>query len=147
MGVETTDIQWSPTYSVGVAFIDDQHKDLVALLNDFNAAYRAGSDRAQLEVLCTKLTKYAERHFRDEEELMRASAMPPAEVSRHMSEHVWLVEQIFQVYSEIQSEARRGADEMAAFLQRWLLSHVLQSDKAYAEYVTELKDFKPEWAR
>ncbi len=139
--------EWSQKYSVDVPYIDDQHKQLLAIIDNFNDEYANDKTIAGLSRICTKLIKYAECHFRDEEELMSRTPYPLDKIAQHKKMHEKLVEDIFKINEELVSDVRRAPEAMKSFLENWLLAHILSADKDYQSFVKHLPDFQPTWKR
>ena len=63
-------IDWDPSFSVGVATLDKQHRQIVDMINlllsDLDATVRSET----ISDLLTKLTTYASNHFKTEERLL-----------------------------------------------------------------------------
>lgn len=64
-------ITWNDdVYSVGIRKMDDQHKQLIGLLNALHARKKSGDGEFLMNVLTT-LIHYTRKHFVDEEKLLR----------------------------------------------------------------------------
>ena len=71
-------MEWDDRLSVGVASIDDQHKQLIKLVNTLYQALQNGQGN---EVLCqtyADLVDYTLTHFSHEEAMMREAGYPGA---------------------------------------------------------------------
>ncbi len=69
-------MQWNDSLSVNIKEVDDQHKKLVAIINELHDAMRAGSGNAVLGNIFSKLTQYVASHFATEEKLMSTHNYP-----------------------------------------------------------------------
>ena len=78
-------IVWDERYSVPDPHIDDQHKVLVALVNDVFEARERGWAVDERRNLLGLILSFLEKHFSDEEALMRRAAYPelPAQLADH----------------------------------------------------------------
>ncbi|MFN3533222.1 MAG: hemerythrin domain-containing protein, partial [Candidatus Brocadia sp.] len=63
-------IVWSENFSVGVRVLDDQHKQIVTLINILIEMSDAKIDSEIISDTLTKMTQYAINHFSKEEEYM-----------------------------------------------------------------------------
>lgn len=86
-------IPWSHLYDIGVAKIDEQHKGLTVTISNFHEAVKAGHSKEKVFFLLNSLVRYAEEHFKDEEELMAAARFP--ELAKHKLEHEKLTVTVF----------------------------------------------------
>lgn len=125
-------IPWSNELSVGIEEIDEQHKVLVALLNEMNAATqeRLGQDKAA-EVL-SKLIEYARIHFAVEESLMRILNYPAYE--DHKMRHQNLMRNALDLIQKAENGKLSVGIELQFFLKNWLTKHIQESDKRYTEH-------------
>ena len=56
-------INWSDNYSVKVAKFDNQHKNLVNMINEMHEAMRSGRGKDALKPILQKLVNYTVQHF------------------------------------------------------------------------------------
>ncbi|OKY75864.1 MAG: hypothetical protein BM485_05875 [Desulfobulbaceae bacterium DB1] len=136
--IPVTKIFWKSDYSVNSQYIDHQHQKLLGIVNDFNEALAAGKGEKIAYSLLNRLVQYAEEHFRDEEKLMRMARYPTDELDRHIKEHEKLTEEIFQHTENWSSYRAESLPRIGEFLKKWLLDHILTSDKKYAQYVVHI---------
>ena len=72
----TAGIDWKPFYSVSDSFLDDQHKEIIGLVNDLYVAIERGNDDGVLKPLLEKFAHYAKEHFDCEERIMLEHGYP-----------------------------------------------------------------------
>ena len=125
-------MEWQDSFSVGIDEVDDQHKTLVALLNQLHAAIRdrRGSDACR-ETL-DRLAEYTVTHFRLEESLMKASNY--AGFAGHKQQHEDLIAQIAILRGKLDEHDTSISFELLHFLQVWLTKHINESDKRFGAY-------------
>jgi hemerythrin len=129
-------MEWNDRYSVGVAVFDDEHKKLVAILNELHASVTAGVDKLALQRVSDKLVEYTLMHFRHEETYFEDWAYPGAE--RHMAMHSRLRQQVFEYRKQIlEMDSMDLALEMLDFLKNWLTQHIMVEDRKYGVYLHE----------
>ena len=128
-------VAWNDALSVGVQEIDEQHKELVSLLNALHQAVveHHGSDACN-DIL-RRLVEYTRIHFAVEESLMRILAYPDFE--RHKGEHEALTAQVIDLQKRLASGKASITFELLHFLKVWLTKHILHSDKLYGAYFLE----------
>jgi hemerythrin-like metal-binding protein len=136
------EIRWDKRYSVGCEYIDIQHRNLVGIVNDFFRAVRQEGDREMLASILTRLVRYAEEHFQDEERLAAAAGFPADKLEVHKREHEKLTLAIFHIAELYGSRAdlQKSVEETATLLKRWLLDHILDADMQEAPYLSRLDD-------
>lgn len=126
-------LNWKEAYSVGSTEIDDEHRHLFAIINDFYDRQYTGTSIADIEKLLTQLVFYAEDHFQHEEQIMATANYPKLEA--HHAEHEQLVHNIFDLAHSIESGHDTVDQQTLAFLKNWLLDHILQHDMEFADYL------------
>jgi len=130
-------VTWNESYSVGLELIDNQHKELVKMVNSLFAGCKQGVVSADIAYLRTisKALEYARIHFSDEEKYMSLVKYPKLE--EHKKEHEEFVVEI-KASMKLFEEGKTEPIDMANFLKNWLLNHIAISDKQYAPYFKNL---------
>jgi len=127
-------MEWKKDYSVGVAIFDDEHKKLIAIINQLHDVFTAGVDRRALEQISDSLVEYTLMHFRHEEMYFDDWAYPSA--SEHIAVHAELRRQVFEYRKQImEKEPWDLAQELTLFLRDWLLNHILVDDRKYGAFL------------
>ena len=130
-------IDWSDEYSIGIPRIDAQHKFF------FEAVHRLEkeclADKGEHVVLETLvfLENYVRGHFQTEEAFMREHEYP--HIKEHRQLHVEFLERYLELIGEFKETgpSQRLAERTGKMVQGWLVDHIAQADRAYAEHVRE----------
>lgn len=130
-------ITWTEKMSVGVGGLDEDHKKLLAILNDLHDGIAAGQGTERLGRVLDALVKYTGEHFAHEEELFAQTGYPGA--AQHIQEHHTLTKLVL----EIQARYNRGmfdalSMETLDFLKDWLETHMQGSDKKYKAHLNAM---------
>ncbi len=128
-------LEWDDTLSVQVEEIDDDHRKLVALFNELEAAVARGDDPLYLEALLEELIAATEWHFRHEERLMLRHGYPEQEA--HSKEHRELVNALRALHRERLQQGRPLAEADVEHLEHWLTGHILGSDMELGAWLAE----------
>jgi hemerythrin len=129
-------IRWEDRFLVGQAQVDEEHRYLFQLINDFHDAFVEDHDRARVLLLLNCLVEYAERHFANEEALMQMSGYPG--IDAHRAHHEQLFEQIFQLNARFQDRAVNPTHATVQFLRNWLTDHILHEDLLFGAHLKKL---------
>ena len=78
---------WCEMFSVNVPYIDNQHRKLLEIINDFHAALKEKKAENIVFQTLNSLISYAEKHFQDEEKLMEEAKYPPDDFKEHKKIH------------------------------------------------------------
>lgn len=120
-------IIWRDAMSIGQQTIDDDHKILFAIINEFEAS----PDFAHAELAAKKLYKYTQEHFRREESMQQMMRYPDAEA--HRQAHADILASLTGVIKN-HFLNKEGADQAAAIarltglMRSWIVDHVIATD-------------------
>jgi methyl-accepting chemotaxis protein len=129
---ENVFIQWSDELSVGDPEIDQQHQELVRMINALHDSIMSRSTHAVMQGLLDKLIAYTQKHFSHEEQRMKAGRYP--RLAEHQALHADLIDKVSDLYSKFKS-GKHIHMELLRFLKSWLVNHVKNNDKDYAPYL------------
>ncbi len=132
-------IEWKDEYSVGITHIDQDHKKLISLLNQFTIAYdHAMSEDFEKEAL-EELISYTKYHFEREEKLMRDNDYP--DFDAHKAKHQEMIEQVNKFVELYNKKGHNALKEISDYLTVWLINHINGTDKEYSKYLNS-RDIK-----
>jgi hypothetical protein len=140
---------WNDSFETGLTDIDQQHRQLVALLNLLASQVAYKSDGVQLRHILDELMRYTVYHFQAEEHIWHSHVAGTEEEIRHRQVHAGFIDTIRGL---IDQQSVRPLDELVqetlAFLASWLASHILESDKRMAFTVQAIQaGLPPDQAR
>lgn len=126
---------WSEDLAIGVGSIDQQHRELFQRFEDLVEACRQGQGRSRLIELHAFLGEYVERHFADEEALMRSRNYPLA--ADHAEQHAKFRQQMASLNAVLASHGPTIAMlvETNQQVMTWLAEHIRKSDRALAAHL------------
>ena len=127
-------IQWKPEYFVGNKDIDEQHKVLFTMLNDF---YHQDNKESAI-MLFHNLSSYIDLQFESEENLLRQINYPDTEI--HMKEHKELKDNFLMLSEKLDNYDLDAQHKIAMFIYTWLSKHILKSDMAYKAYALSIEE-------
>jgi len=132
-------VPWNPSFETGVAIIDQQHRQLVKLLNDLAHQYVYGLEPDQLERIIDGLVEYTVYHF-DTEEALWADVFADDEwFTRHQRSHNGFVEKVRSLQRQASDDAGLSTvDDLLSFLVSWLAHHILHDDKSMSVVLLEV---------
>lgn len=128
-------IAWDDKFSVNVAEIDKQHKEIFKITNNLLNAIADGTGNEIVGDILGKLTDYISMHFKTEENYFDKFSYPKS--FSHKEEHQTFVLKV----SEFKKSFEKGREslyvEVTNFILNWLMSHLLLSDKEYTKFFSE----------
>ena len=123
---------WNDKYSVGVRDLDNQHKQLINLLNELYEAMQNSSAPDKLGKIINQLATYTKVHFTSEEKYMEQYNYPG--LAAQKAEHAKFIEKVNNFKSDFESGKLALSLNVASFVKDWLTSHIEGSDKKYGPF-------------
>ena len=123
-------IDWSDEYIVEIEILDEQHRNLVAIINKFEDARRRGKGARIMTQILNEIAGYTQEHFACEERMMEEAGY--AHLKKHQSQHRQLLQRIERLQFDFQQGNRRITVEVGELFQYWVTSHILKHDKEYS---------------
>jgi len=127
-------LKWSSRYSVHVQEIDEQHKNLIKLINEMYDAMQARKGTELLEAVLTEFVQYTVYHFNTEERLLRKFGYPDYDV--HKAMHDALSAKARDAKYSFDRGIKPTNIEVMLLLTNWLNVHILEEDQKYVPYVS-----------
>lgn len=124
--------EWSDDYNIGIQEIDEQHKVLVAMLNELHRAIVEHHGKDTSRQILDQLADYTRTHFLLEESLMRLINYPGFEI--HKQQHEDLISQVKDLQNKLDHEGAAITFELLHFLKVWLSQHINESDKRFGTF-------------
>jgi diguanylate cyclase (GGDEF)-like protein/hemerythrin-like metal-binding protein/PAS domain S-box-containing protein len=129
-GIQDEWIVFDDSHLVGIFEIDEQHRNLVRLLNRLNSIWLAGCSAECLLHIFDELVQATVDHFATEERYMALFAYP--ERKQHITEHALLADEAARLRSRLSD----GGELLAMqTIKDWLLNHIVYSDKRLGRYL------------
>lgn len=125
-------INWTESLSVKIDSIDDQHKKLIDLMNDFYENVTKRSNNESILKLIDGMKKYTLTHFNMEEKYMVQFKYP--HYLQHKKEHDFFIEKVNALENKIKKGTVIVSYEITAFLKDWLKNHIQNTDKQYTAF-------------
>lgn len=126
--------EWADDMVIDGGALDDDHKQLIALVNDLHTATSQGLGQDIVGHVMDQLVTYTEQHFAREERLMAAARF--AKLGEHQRLHQTLVEQLHALQARYRGGSITTAAQLSTLLRDWLSLHIRRSDR-------ELRDVLP----
>ena len=125
-------MQWDSSLDVGVAAMNQEHQEILAVMNRIYDLDAQGTHGQPINNLVAELGQVCTRHFADEERYMERIGYP--ELDRHRQLHARLLGQFDQHAQAIKAAHGRPPAEFFNFLKFWLSSHIRGIDVKYGSH-------------
>ena len=126
---------WNQRLSVGVEEIDRQHKQLVGVLNQLLGMEGVTVDSETISDTLTRMTEYADYHFKSEEAFMQKYAYP--EYEAHRLEHIAFMRKTAELAMGTMAYKKSIPTDLLEYLKSWLVEHILVTDMKYKPFFEE----------
>lgn len=132
-------VQWRDSLNLGIASIDDQHKELFSRTNELLNACNTGKGNEEVGKLIDFLEDYVVTHFRDEERLQLKLNYP-----KH-KEHKVLHDNFIKEVKGLKERFFNGGSTLTLTIEinkkviDWLINHIGKMDREFGNYIEEQK--------
>lgn len=127
-------------HKIGIEEIDDQHKQLAALLNELYRVMSVTQHFEEIEDIVTKIMNYAHLHNHTEEQLFMKYNYPGKLV--HIQAHRSFMDRMAVAGKEYETAFKDGDGNIGSAtvkiwwtIKTWYEEHILNEDKAFGEWV------------
>ncbi len=128
-------IIWNDDLSVGIRQIDDQHKELIRLINLLNESIILKNDNKISGEIINDLINFVEYHFSYEENLFLTHGFSESE--SHLKMHKYLKNQVLKIQYSYNFGKTDASAELLNLLKDWLINHLINVDKRYGKFLNE----------
>lgn len=126
---------WSSKLQTSINEIDNQHKELVRLINLLHRAMRMQKGAGEVGGILKDLSEYTVFHFDYEEKLFKKYEYP--EYRNHKKIHEDLVGQVVAFQNDFNNGKATITMDLMDFLTEWLKTHIMKTDMAYAPFLKD----------
>lgn len=126
-------IPWRTSYETGVAMLDEQHKQLIGIINRLYSVIRNKEGAGDLQAVFEELAAYATTHLEVEENLLSEHNYPDLE--NHRQRHGEYIARVGELRQGLESADEKLVVEVYAYLRQWWLHHIVVEDKAYGPHL------------
>lgn len=141
--------KWDKCYTTGIDEVDEQHQYLVEIINRYGELIAKNSISIQdIRMALFELSRYAEFHFKEEENLMRSAGVYSEHIEEHVKVHRAFMADIIGMQAFISDENKKASEHLLNFLIHWLAYHILGIDQNMSRQVKQIEagvDPKTAW--
>ena len=119
-------IEWKPEFSVGVASVDHEHSELIALINELHETMRKGGTHDTVVETLGEIYAHISAHFALEEKIMRDANY--SDLSAHKEDHESLLDQLLDIIDGVEEDGSYQEKELSEGLEQWFSEHFRTHD-------------------
>lgn len=129
-------MKWKEEYATGVDRIDEQHKMIFKMAEDFRAALDEGGGMSVYSTLLDALNLYCDGHFGFEEECMHKYECPVAQ--KNKKAHTGFLDTLSGFQQRFKSNGYDSGDarKLVDTIDLWLADHICNIDVHLKNCVT-----------
>jgi hemerythrin len=134
MEVSMALISWNDSLCVKVREIDQQHKQLISMINELHDTMKQGKSKDVIDKILEGLFNYSVTHFKTEENYFDRFGY--AEKENHKMEHAAFIKKIAD-FNKVDNAKHGLSIEIMNFLSDWLKNHIKVVDMKYSQFFNE----------
>lgn len=119
-------VEWRPEFSLGVPAVDEEHRELINLINDLHANLFLDDARMTILDFLGELYARISAHFALEEKLMREQDYD--EYADHKADHERLLDEIRGLMDGYEDGSYVDLERFAQALEHWFTEHFKTRD-------------------
>lgn len=119
-------IEWNDKFATGMSGIDNEHEELIAMINSFYLKHSENSDKHELVNILNNIYSAIHAHFMLEERLMKKNGYDDYE--NHKNDHARLLDEIRDITMNFEQASDFDEQELKLKLNDWFLIHFKTHD-------------------
>jgi len=136
------ELVWDKGMSVGIDSLDNDHKQLIAILAQLMSAKNNRLEQDSIYEVFEQLECYCQLHFTKEEAFL--AKINYQQLASHKLSHQAFIKKIPQLkqqwFAEV-ADQEAVKDKIILFLQQWLIKHILEEDLDYVPAIHCYNEF------
>lgn len=128
-------ILWDESFSVGVRNLDEQHKQIIMMVNTLIEMNNTNVDSEIISDTLTKMTRYTTDHFNKEEQYLLEYSYP--EYSLQKKQHQEFKRKTADFCMETMAHNTAVPIAIFMYLKSWWMNHILKEDMKYKKFLNE----------
>ncbi len=119
-------IEWKDEFSVGVAAVDLEHRELIALINALDADMQEYATQSTVVQALGEIYARISAHFALEEKIMRDADYGGYET--HKQDHEALLDELLDIIDGVDDAGRYDRAALSSNLESWFSEHFQTHD-------------------
>ena len=126
---------WLGAFETGNAKVDDEHRELLADMNDLSSCLTEGREWSRIVASSKQLRDKCVAHFRNEREVLKESRY--GKLAANEKQHRYIEQQLDDVIACVDAVARPSRAEVEAiiYLRSTLIHHFFRYDLAFKSHL------------
>jgi hemerythrin-like metal-binding protein len=131
----TIGIEWDDRYLTGIDHLDDQHKELIRVINTICRGISGDGQEEKnfFRQSVFRLSQYLKYHFGEEQQFMERTNYP--DISAHVKQHENFMIEMFELIKRAEMDRFFSPAAMIRYLRDSILTHITIIDRKYATFI------------
>ncbi|MBH9552079.1 bacteriohemerythrin [Inhella gelatinilytica] len=130
--------EWTPDMEIDGGAIDDDHRQLIALINQLHEHTVAGRGHVVVGQVLEKLIRYTQEHFQREEAVMATVDYPLT--AEHHHQHERFADRMQELHHLHASHSLAVSSMLSLACRDWLSLHIRRSDRDLAQHIQAIRN-------
>ena len=132
-------ITWNDDFKVGVEQLDEQHRQLIQILNRLISKPQATTGSETISELLNDMMNYSKTHFETEENFLRQCNYP--HLDEQIAQHRAFRKKNVDFCTATMQKDKTVPKEILHYLHDWWMNHILKSDMKYKPFLNKQKPY------
>lgn len=119
-------IEWKDEFSVGVASVDLEHRQMIDLINDLHSLVGDNASEEEVSTMLGEIFAQISAHFALEEKFMRETRYP--HFPDHKGDHEKLLDELRDIMDRVEDDGRYDETALSDELREWFTNHFRTHD-------------------
>jgi hemerythrin len=129
--IKMASVLWHEKYNTGITLIDNQHKELVIIINKLIFSVNDDITNEVILIIFNELYDYTNYHLKFEEQYFDKNN--EIDVHLHKLQHKHFIEHLDEIKHSLKEN--NLSNELIYFVADWLLVHIQHEDKKLINYL------------
>ena len=132
-------IKFDSSLEIGVKPIDDQHRELIRIVNSYVQSGVESYTDTETEKMIDAICSYIKKHFSDEERLHANAGYPDAQAHKEL--HARYIKDFDAIASEYSAQgcSAKFTLKLTGSVIEWIVKHIKSADTKFAKFYKEKK--------
>lgn len=127
--------RWDGSYLLNIPHIDEQHEQLIALMNELEQAVGNNAGPLMIDAVFQELIRYTTSHFSAEERFMMEHDYPG--LDSHRCLHTGFIHDLHALLARNGVEGSLSTATIG-FLSTWITTHIKGDDQEYGRFIRRI---------
>ena len=128
-------IEWRDEFMVGIADVDHEHQELIALINKLHDAMSGENATISVMDFLGEIYAHVSAHFALEEKIMRKRNYD--QYKEHKDDHERLLDELRDIMDDYEENAYFSNEEFSGHIERWFTEHFKTKDARLHKHLGE----------